>query len=131
MTKVDLSGVSELEALPAGMYPVVLESAEVLTSNNSGKPYVKLTFSVNDGENEGRKLYANRSLQPQALWVLKKTLGALGVNESELAGEFDLEELLGGYIGAPAVLKVTQTIYNNKVVNNVDDVKPYGMEFNM
>jgi len=61
---------------------------------DSGEPYLKFEFKQ-AGSN--RKPWRNFSLQPSALWALKKLLVDLGIDEEELSGdfEFDFADVLG------------------------------------
>ena len=60
----------------------------------SGEPYLKFEFKHTESN---RKAWRNFSLQPGALWALKKLLVDLGVEQEELEGDFEFEpkDILG------------------------------------
>lgn len=111
---IDFSQVKGREAIDNGEYPVILTDFEYVPSTQSGNPGVKFTFTFNDAENEGRKLPQTKSLQPQAMWVVKLWLGVLGASDQEIntprtPAEFDAwgkERLIGQE--ARAVISKTQ-----------------------
>jgi len=80
---IDLSSVDSLEALPDGRYSVIVSEVEERISDTSQQPYLAWTFEVVAGEYKGRKLWNNTSLQPHALWKLKETFEALGMDTTK------------------------------------------------
>jgi hypothetical protein len=103
--KVNFSGVTdEFEAIPPGRVRAVVKSAEQKTSD-SGKPYIAWSFAVKEPEHlKGRQAWLNNSLLPQALWALKRTLVALGVDPVDLAGEIELDPQ--DFVGSECVLVI-------------------------
>lgn len=88
---------TELEAVPAGNYAVTVASAKEGISK-TGNPKIEVKLRIDEPEEQaGRILFDNFSLQPQALWKLKRWLYALGYSDDDFAGEFELdpEELVG------------------------------------
>jgi len=71
-----------------------ISKIEPKIGRDSGKPY--LEFEMNHVGSK-RKAWSNFSLQPQALWMLKRLLLSLGIPREELEGDFDLEprDLIG------------------------------------
>lgn len=107
---VDLSGVESISKLPEGTYGVTLIEASQEEST-SGNPYIKMTFEINSGEYEGRKLYHNCSLLPQALFNLKSVLEALGMSIPKKAFELSLPDL----IGLTCLVEVANEKYEGKI----------------
>lgn len=108
MPVIDMGAVKDgFEPLPDGDYPAVFtEFQYVAKSASSGQPYLKMVYTVDDGENDGRKLFRNRSLQPQALFGLKQDVVALGADPEDWSGEVDVEEALSDLVGNACVLRV-------------------------
>ncbi len=96
--KLNLADVqTELTAVPAGNYAVTVSSVQETLSKSSNKPMLAVKLRIEEPEDQaGRILFDNFSLQPQALWKLKRWLLALGYAEDEIAEfELDPEELVG------------------------------------
>lgn len=120
---LNLAGVkTSFEPVPAGNYGVSIVKAEQKLAKSSGKPMIAVQYRVSEPEeHEGRILFDNFSLQPQALWKLKTILEALdwpGVDEDGL--EFTADELLG----AELVVSVIQEPGRDGEMRNT--VKGYG-----
>src|SRR5690606_28865621 len=92
--KVDFTNVEPGGKVPEGDYPVVVKEITVEESQN-GNPYLKWVFSVADGRHKGKQLYHHTSLQPQALFNLRNTLEALGMEVPQKAIQLDLDNLIG------------------------------------
>jgi hypothetical protein len=73
----------DLTPLPAGKYLVCCTEGTQEEcgpeSKNPGKPYYKLTFTVQDGEYENRLVWANLMLFSPALYSAVQILKALGI----------------------------------------------------
>lgn len=110
------------DPVPAGNYDVSVAKAELTTAKSSGKPMIAVQYRISEPEeHEGRILFDNFSLQPQALWKLKGFLQALewaGIDEDGL--ELDPAEL----IGAQLTVAVIQEPGQRDDIRNV--VKGYG-----
>jgi len=122
---VDMSGASEFEAMPAGYYQAMVEEAKMGLSRAS-KPKLEVHFTVMSPEDyAGRKCFGNYSLQPQALWNLKRFLKALDLGY-DLSGEceFDTDDLLG----AECTLLLIQQEYQGEMRNSIQRVLPAGVE---
>jgi hypothetical protein len=117
--KIDLSGVANLAPLDDGVYNATLLEGAVKTAKSSGQPYVAITFTVTDEGFEGRKLFRNYSLQPQALWAFKQFLLTMGVDEDVISGEFEIDEVINDLKGAPCKLDVVQKSYRDRMQNEV------------
>jgi hypothetical protein len=64
--------------LPRGTYRCRVTGGELVTSKG-GTPGYLLTFTVDDGEHKGRKLWHNVWLTPAAMPMAKRDLAKLGV----------------------------------------------------
>lgn len=97
---LNLAGVkTTFEPVPAGNYDVSIVKAESTLAKSSGKPMIAVQYRIGDGEHEGRVLFDNFSLQPQALWKLKTLLEALEWGGTEEDGlEFHPDELIGAQL---------------------------------
>lgn len=117
---------NNFEAIPRGTYPVKITDGEVKESGpnakNPGSEYIKFEFTVQEGPYEGRKLWANASLLPHALFTLKGILAASGkYTDEELEAtelDFEIEDL----IGAAMLVTVAVRDYNGEEQN---DIKRY------
>jgi hypothetical protein len=106
--------------IPEGAYPAKVVGAEIKSSKQSGEDYVEWKFEVLSGDCEGRVAYFNNSLQPQALWRLRETLEALGVEVPDGAMDIDPDE----YVGCEAEISVIESEYEGKRQSKIDDVLP-------
>lgn len=122
--RINFEGVStSFEPVPTDTYDCVFTKGTIVAeSKTSGKPYVQMEYTIEDGDYSGRKFWVNRSLQPQALFAIKRDLLCLGAPESVLEGEVDLEEVLDSVEGSSARLKVRESTYEGKPTNEVMEV---------
>jgi hypothetical protein len=111
--------VREFEPLPVGRHIAKLIAADyVAESARSGEPGVAWQFVVSGGEYDGRKAFANTSLQPQSLWSTQRILMALGRTKEECdALDWDTEEPgqiqsdLEALIGSDCVIVIGHEMY--------------------
>lgn len=128
MTKVNFSNVSDLKPIPPGEYEAALsEFTEVKMSSNN-LPMVTLTFVLQDEEYQGRKVWTNLSLAPEALPFTKRTLLRLGVDQEILSDPsgFEIEEVLAQVVGTAVRLLVAVQEYpkgSGEWKNQVKEVK--------
>jgi hypothetical protein len=102
---------NEFEALPQSTYEAKIAECEFTTSKSSGKPMLKFTWEVLDGEFQGRKLFDNVLIETS--WKVKQYAEAAGIpNGSELQTE--------DFKGAVAIL----TVGYAKKQNPDDDSEP-------
>jgi hypothetical protein len=91
---VNFKGVEGKQStIPADDYAVKVD--EVTEEEGQNHPYLKWVFVITDGDFEGRKLYLNTSLSPNALWNLRGLLESLGQEVPDDEMDIDLEELVG------------------------------------
>lgn len=113
---LDLTDVkSGYDPLPNGTYDVVVDDCEEVEST-TGKPMIKWTLKVLGGEYDGRKLFVNTVLTPEAMWKVKETLTAVQY-PANLDGNFDFDP--GVAIGLQARAVVTQRTWEGQVRNDV------------
>lgn len=122
------------DAMPAALYPVVIEKVEVRESKSSENHYFNWELTVSEGEHEGRKLWMITSLSPRALFRLKDTFEALGVLDDEMDLEWDDDVqitpsagpllLQPDVTGLPSIAVVTVEVYEGKERNRVDELRP-------
>ena len=114
---VNLNEVEDVsKPIPAGQYVVRILKAEKATGSESGEEYIHWEVEIVEGENKGRHLFFNTSLQPKALWNVKKLLEVAKVVINK-DGSFNTEDA----IGAEFTAVVGQREYEGKVTNEVTD----------
>jgi hypothetical protein len=86
-----------LDPLPTGKYHVAITDGEIResgpNSKNPGSQYINFEFTVQSGDYEGRKVWANASLLPHALYTIKGILEALGYETTGNELDFDRNEV--------------------------------------
>lgn len=119
---LDFTGITtDFAPMPIGIYRIRLnEKPTVEPSKKSGENQVNFVFEVIEPEFEGRKLFMHCSLQPQALWKLRKALNGLGVETPDGPIQLNLADL----IGREALASVTQDEYQGKMKNQLDELLP-------
>lgn len=123
--RINFSGVADLKPVPAGTYKATLtERKLVAESKASKKPFMQLTFTIQDDDFQGRKLWTNLSLQEQSFWRVKQTLVRLGYDQEALEAdeEIDVEEAFQELVGAECALVVAIEQYNNEDRNQVKQI---------
>jgi hypothetical protein len=139
-TVIDLSNVeggSSYDPLPANQYHVAVTDVEVKesgpNSKNPGSLYLAWEFTVQSGEFEGRKLWTNTSLLPQALFGLKGLIAACPNSGLDPNGTLDLEEVTSELMGQDVCAVVTLKTkpaeyaqYEGEKQNNIKAFKPMG-----
>lgn len=92
---------------------------EQKVGKDSKQPYLEIAFKHADSN---RRAWRNFSLQPQALWALKRLLIELGADKDDFTGTFDFEP--NDYLGLPVLLTFgPETEYNGQTRQEVVDVK--------
>lgn len=97
---VDFSDTETQATIEEGDYALTVDDVEKKESENSGADYLAITFKIKDGEFEGKKVYHNCSLQPQALFNLRGVLEALGFEVPTGVMELDPADMIGESCGA-------------------------------
>lgn len=117
---LDFTGVETgFVAMPIGLYRLRIEEKPLVApSKKSGESQVNFKFAVVEPGFEGRILFHHCSLQQQALWKLRKTLEAFGVETPQGPIQLDLKTL----VGREALAQVGQEDYEGKTKNNITDL---------
>lgn len=99
-TKVNFAAVATSMAKPAGDYESTFAKFTFNPASAfSGNPTVSLEWTVNETNNQ--RIFKTYSLQPQALWSLKRDLIHMGADIEEMNSEdADLEDILNSLVGA-------------------------------
>lgn len=130
---VNFGDVESFSALPAGNYPIVIESVTVKEAKDTGNPYLNWDLKVSQGPSAGRHFFFMTSLLPQSLWRLKAIFDSLGVFQKypednltitpDPASGIVIEPQL---VGLPGIAVVRQEMYQSRMQNKVDDILPMG-----
>jgi hypothetical protein len=127
--KVNFSdtNITAFEAKPNGWYKLAITDCEMRKSK-ADKDYINYELTVQEGPHHGAKFWVNASLQPHALFTLKKLMLASGKwTEPQLASgdlEFDAEDLLGCKLQG----KNVQREYNGDQQDDLKQFKAYDSE---
>lgn len=114
--KVDFTGVEASGNLAEGRYLFTVDGIpEIKTSESSGNDYINWRFKAASGS-----VWHITSLAPQALFNLRNTLEALGVEVEETAMELDLTEYEGLTCGG----EVEHEVYGGKKRARLIDIFP-------
>jgi hypothetical protein len=73
----------DMRPLPRGTYRCRITDGE-LTESRGGTPGFTLTFTVDDGDHKGRRVWHTAWLTPAALPMTKRDLGKLGVTTLDM-----------------------------------------------
>lgn len=131
VVKVNFAAAASGNLLDEGEYPATLTDYTVGTSQK-GQPTINVEWTL-EGMN-GRKSWRTFSLQPNALWSLRKALIAMGADPEFMASEdADIEDVMNSVRGARCILKVGQRTYMDerekppveKTTNDVQEVLVY------
>ena len=129
--KVNMDGVTTgFPTLDEGIYEAILGSWKVdkiKNGDNAGLDMVIAEFNITTGPDgmavENRKAWRNFPLLDKTLWVLKKFLVDLGMEEDSISGvEFDVEDAMNSVQGTPCRLRLSVGEYNGKKNNRVEEV---------
>lgn len=109
--KVDFSDTESQGVIDEGDVGLEVVEVEQKTSDNSGGDYLALEFKIISGLDDqfnGRKVYHNCSLQPQALFNLRGVLEALGFEVPQGVMDLDPADMIGETCGASLAHEVYQ-----------------------
>jgi hypothetical protein len=79
----ETEAAGDMLPLPRGTYRCRVTDGELVTSKG-GTPGYSLTFTVDDGEHKGRKVWHTAWLTPAALPMTKRDLAKLGVTSLDM-----------------------------------------------
>ena len=111
------------ENIPAGSYPVAIESCEYETSK-AGNPMWKCTLQITEGEHENRKLFTYIAFSEKAMPFAKATLERIAPDL--LAAPFQIDEEAHQLVGVACVAKVKIVQYEGEPRNQVEGLYAAG-----
>lgn len=101
--KVDMTNVQDgFVTVPEGDY-ICKVSKITLETSEKGSKYLKWEFLIGLGEYKGQKLFHNTSLLPQALFNLRNTIIALGIEVPKSVQTIDTDKYIGKIVGVTVV----------------------------
>jgi hypothetical protein len=106
----EAEAAGDMLPLPRGTYRCRVADGELVTSKG-GTPGYTLTFTVDDGEHKGRKLWHTAWLTPAALPMTKRDLAKLGVTSLDMLDR----PLPAGFV---CVVKVVVRVDDDSVERN-------------
>jgi len=116
---VDFTGVKSgggASKVPEGEYLVKVVEVEEGTSEKSGKSYLNWVLEITEGKYKGKRLYHITSLQPQALFNLRNTLEACGIEVPESPQDINLDDLPDYEMGVEVEIEEYEGKKRSKVV---------------
>lgn len=121
--KVDNASDS-FDPIPAGVYHVRLRDVDTDRSGGAG-PYWSWEFEVVEDEHTGRRLWNNTSLADSALFSLKNTFKAFGVDT-----DADTDDLCGQVVKAVVSIRtIQQGARKGELANQIDRLLPADEDF--
>lgn len=124
---VNLEGVkTSLEVIEDGVYPARLVK-RTFGISKAKQPKVVLEYVFNEDAGEGvggRKAFVECSLQPQALFKVKKVLIDMGMDPDDLEQSIDLDEAFSSLMGAEAQIRVGHHEWQDSTRNDFYVVSP-------
>ena len=108
---VDFTGVESRQTLK-GKFHAVIDGVTQETGDSSGEDYLKIMFAIDQGKYKGQHVHHNCSLQPKALWNLRRVLDTAGYEVADGSTDIDLEELAGGDYGCYIQVEPNDRGYN-------------------
>lgn len=119
---IDFTGVGDYKPAPAGDYTVELTKFSWETaganSKNPGSEYVKAQTTITDESSEdgtgvqGKTIFVNWSMLPQALWNFQQAAVAFGIDPSRVEGAgVDIDAVLADMVGRKAIASVNVEEY--------------------
>jgi len=108
---------TSFEPLPAAQYfaKIMKDEDIVLKESKTGKAMLSITWTVQEGEFEGRKLFDNVVLSVD--WKVKQYADIAGIESGS-------EVETGDFVGMEALLDVIQDTYQGKVNNKIKTILP-------
>lgn len=101
--KVDMTNVQDgFVTVPEGDY-ICKVSKITLETSEKGSKYLKWEFVIGIGEYKGQKIWHNTSLLPQALFNLRNTIQALGIDVPKTVQSIDTDKYIGKIVGITVV----------------------------
>jgi hypothetical protein len=123
------------DAIEGGTYWAKITNGTASETKNDGKlpagtPGINWEFTIQDGPNEGRKVWTNTWIHANTIGFVKGLLKATGeFADDELnSDELETDEAVERAIGCDVTIRVTKREYppeSNDYVNDVKSIKPY------
>lgn len=121
-TSLTIPGMKGVEGkrplAPEGEHLVKVVNVEQREGQNA--PYFAWEFEIASGKYAGAKVWNNTSLAPQALWNLRGTLEALGIDIPDDDTDIDLDDL----VGKECIVVIQHEDYDGKKQARVQDILP-------
>lgn len=91
-TKVNFAAVADFEALQAGEYECVFSYDKIGPAKSSGKDTLFAEYIVGE---TNQKIFKSYSLEPKALWAIKRDLIRIGASIEDMNSDnADLEDII-------------------------------------
>lgn len=119
MFEVDLSEVSNSSAIPEGTYKVRCIEVEQAVSQ-SGNPMFVWTFTIIEGQYQGKDYKVYTATTPAALWKVAEVVTALGVGQSGQVVKFKRSDVLNKECGAV----IEDTEYQGSTRSTISRIVP-------
>jgi hypothetical protein len=128
----DTDSFTGFDAIDRGTYHCKITDGEMTEVKNDGKlkagtPGINWTFTVQDGDFAGRKVFTNTWIAPTTMGFVKGLLEASGrFTKEQLDGELDFE--IDDVLGADVMCRVTKREYpadSGEYVNDVKSIKAW------
>jgi hypothetical protein len=107
-TKVNFANVAGPEPVGSGEFESTFIGYKLGTSKTAGQPTLECEWIVNESDSHefsNKHIWKTYSLQPKALWSLKRDMMRMGADVEEMNSEdAELETILDALIGATNVV---------------------------
>src|SRR5690348_16214678 len=97
VVEVDFTGVESGGGrvhVPEGDYALKIAKTALKKGQDSGNPFIEITFEISKGDQSKKKLFDNFSLTKQSLWKLRGLLEACGKQVPQKAVKLDLHKMI-------------------------------------
>lgn len=122
---VDMEGVTSGGfSVPDADYKVKVVEVTEEEGADSGEPYLSWELEIIEGKHKGAKLYHITSLQKQALFNLRRTLEACGMEIPDSAMDLDLDELTDLTLGVTTEQEEYKGKKKSKVIDTFNPDAP-------
>lgn len=110
---------TSFEAIPRGMYDVVIAECDFSFSQAKGNPMWSMRLEVEGGEYDGRILFTHQVFAGAGLGFTKATLTRIAPELLESSLDPQDEEIMASMLGKHVRAKVTIRQYEGNNTNNV------------
>jgi len=116
---LNLSGVSDLEAIPAGVYPARIFEVKSSTSKKDN-PVLNVVFIITEGEYAETRIFHNLTIIEQSMPFVKRFLRAFFTKEELNVPTFELDT--EALVGRDCRIRLIQEKYEGEWQNKVRSV---------